>query len=62
MESIEMVQGVRQIYGYLFGGLYDFTGLVRTVSIAKENFSFAPAMFLKKTLSKIDCSYYYKEN
>ncbi|MBO7726119.1 MAG: Fic family protein [Thermoguttaceae bacterium] len=48
------VQSLRQIHSYLFGGLYDFAGQIRTVNIAKGNFLFAPARFLENTLSLIE--------
>lgn len=55
-ESIEVgtVKGLRQIHAYLFGGLYDFAGQIRTVNIAKGGFSFAPARFLENTLKMIE--------
>ena len=43
-----------QIHAYLFGGLYDFAGQIRTVNIAKGNFAFAPALFLENTLAQIE--------
>ncbi len=48
------VQCLQQIHAYLFGGLYDFAGQIRTVNIAKGNFMFAPAMFLAKSLAQIE--------
>ena len=48
------VQCLKQIHAYLFGGLYDFAGQIRTVNISKGNFSFAPAMFLKDALTQIE--------
>ena len=56
LETIETgtVKGVRQIHAYLFGGLYDFAGQIRTVNIAKGGFAFAPARFLPDTLKKIE--------
>ena len=38
------VQCLQQIHAYLFGGLYDFAGQIRTVNISKGNFTFAPAI------------------
>ncbi len=56
IDAIEVgtVKGLRQIHAYLFGGLYDFAGQIRTVNIAKGGFSFAPARFLENTLSAIE--------
>ena len=56
VDEIEVgtTKGLRQIHGYIFGGLYDFAGQVRTLNISKGGFTFAPAMFLDKTLAAID--------
>ena len=48
------VQWLQQIHAYLFGGLYDFAGQIRTVNISKGNFTFAPAMFLAHSLAQIE--------
>ncbi len=42
------------IHEYLFGGIYDFAGKVRTVNLAKGNFRFAPVMYLRAALEHID--------
>ncbi|HIU63717.1 MAG TPA: Fic family protein [Candidatus Avacidaminococcus intestinavium] len=47
------VKGLQQIHGYLFGGLYDFAGQIRTLNIAKGGFQFAMARFLPETLKRI---------
>ncbi len=56
MEDIEVgtTNGLRQIHAYLFGGLYDFAGRLRTVNISKGGFTFAPAEFLEQSLSYIE--------
>ena len=56
IESVEVgtVKGLQQIHGYLFGGLYDFAGQIRTVNISKGGFTFALARFLQKTLADIE--------
>ena len=56
LDSIETgtTQGLQQIHGWLFGGLYDFAGKIRTVNIAKGGFSFAPVRFLADALARID--------
>ena len=56
LESLQpgTVQCLRQIHAYLFGGLYDFAGQLRTVNISKGNFTFAPAMFLESALAQIE--------
>ena len=48
------VKALRQIHAYLFGGLYDFAGQIRTRNISKGGFSFANAMYLPGTLSAIE--------
>ncbi|MBR5551392.1 MAG: Fic family protein [Muribaculaceae bacterium] len=56
IDNIEVgtVKGLQQIHAYLFGGLYDFAGQIRTVNIAKGGFQFAMAQFLPQTLATID--------
>lgn len=56
LDTIEVgtVKGLQQIHSYLFGGLYDFAGQIRTLNIAKSGFQFAMARFLPETLKKIE--------
>ncbi len=56
INSIEVgtVKGLQQIHAYLFGGLYDFAGQIRTKNIAKGGFQFAMALFLPNTLKDIE--------
>lgn len=56
IKSIEVgtVKGLQQIHAYLFGGLYDFAGHIRTVNIAKGGFQFAMAAYLPATLRQIE--------
>ena len=56
LESIEVgtINGLKQIHAYLFGGLYDFAGKIRTVNISKGGFKFATAEFLPQTLDSIE--------
>jgi cell filamentation protein len=56
IDSIEVgtVNGLQQIHAYLFGGLYDFAGQIRTVNIAKGGFQFAMAQYLQSTLAMIE--------
>ena len=56
IDEIEVgtTKGLQQIHAYIFGGLYDFAGQIRTMNISKGGFTFAPVMFLDKTLSSID--------
>lgn len=52
--EVGTVKGLQQIHGYVFGGLFDFAGQIRTVNIAKGGFAFAPAMFLQDNLKLIE--------
>ncbi len=52
--EVGTLNGLRQIHAYLFGGLYDFAGQIRTKNIAKGGFRFASARFLPETLKKIE--------
>lgn len=56
LESIEVgtVKGLQQIHGYLFGGLYEFAGQIRTMNMAKGGFQFAMAQYLNQTLADIE--------
>lgn len=46
--------GLAAIHKYLFEGIYDFSGELRTVNISKSNFRFAPLMYLQAALENID--------
>ena len=52
--EVGTAKGLQQIHGYIFGGLYDFAGQIRTVNIAKGGFAFAPALYLDGALSHIE--------
>ena len=39
---------------YLFEDIYDFAGKLRNVNIAKENFRFAPIIYIEEALKNID--------
>ncbi|MBR4372313.1 MAG: Fic family protein [Victivallales bacterium] len=56
IESIETgtVKRLQQIHAYLFGGLYDFAGQIRSVNISKGGFSFAQALYLHNALKQIE--------
>lgn len=53
-DEIGKFSGLAKIHEFLFGGIYDFAGRVRTVNIAKGNFRFAPVMYLQSALEHID--------
>ena len=46
--------GLSAIHHYLFSDIYDFAGKIRDVNIAKDNFQFAPRIFLEQSLQYID--------
>ena len=48
------VKGLQAIHKYLFDGLYDFAGQIRTKNISKGNFRFANSLYLKEILIKIE--------
>lgn len=52
--EVGTTKGLQQIHAYLFGGLYDFAGQIRTVNIAKGNFRFANCLYLKEILAVIE--------
>lgn len=56
VNSIEVgtTKGLQQIHAYLFGGLYDFAGQLRTKSISKGGYQFTPAHYLETHLAKIE--------
>lgn len=56
MENVEIgtTRGLQQIHGYLFGGLYDFAGQIRNVTISKGDFTFCRARYLHQALREID--------
>lgn len=52
--EIGTTKGLKEIHRYLFEGLYDFAGKIRTVNISKGGFRFATALYLKEILIKIE--------
>ena len=48
------VKCLQQIHAYLFGGLYDFAGQIRTKTIWKDGTLFCRAEYLMKNLSLIE--------
>ncbi|XOF32236.1 MAG: protein adenylyltransferase Fic [Candidatus Electrothrix sp. YB6] len=52
--EIGTTKGLQQIHHYLFHGLYDFAGEIRTNNIAKGNFRFANSLYLNEILVKIE--------
>ena len=56
IHSIEVgtTKGLLQLHAYLFDGLYEFAGKIRTQNISKGGFRFATALYLKEILVKIE--------
>ena len=52
--EIGTIKGLQQIHAYLFEGLYDFAGKIRTQNISKGGFAFANCQFFAEIFSKID--------
>ena len=56
IEKIEIgtTEGLLKIHKYLFDGLYDFAGQIRSKNISKGGFRFANALYLNDILPKIE--------
>ena len=56
LKDIEVgtTKGLQQIHAYIFGGLYNFAGKIRTKTIMKNNFVFCDARYLRSELKRID--------
>ena len=56
LDSLEpgTIAALTAIHKYLFGEIYPFAGEVRNVNIAKGNFRFASAVYLKEALDNIE--------
>ena len=56
LDSMEpgTVKSLQQIHAYLFGGLYDFAGKIRTKTIWKDGTLFCRAEYLPENLKKIE--------
>ena len=52
--EIGTTKGLRKIHLYLFDGLYDFAGKIRTQNISKGGFRFTNALYLNEALAKIE--------
>lgn len=48
------IKSLQLIHKHVFDGVFDFAGTIRTVTISKDGFCFAPSMFLHQTLMEID--------
>ena len=56
LETLEpgTVKCLQQIHAYIFGGLYDFAGQIRTKNISKGGFTFANALHFSTVLPTIE--------
>jgi cell filamentation protein len=52
--EVGTTKGLQQIHKYLFDGLYDFAGKIRTKNISKGGFRFANVLYLNEILVKIE--------
>ena len=52
--EVGTVKGLQEIHKFLFDGLYDFAGKIRTLNIAKGNFRFANSLYLDAVLSAVN--------
>jgi len=48
------IKSLQQIHAYLFGGLYDFAGQLRTKNISKGGFTFANCQYFPSILHNIE--------
>ena len=53
-KDVGTTKGLQQIHAFLFGGLYDFAGQIRTKTISKGGFTFCLAQYLEQALASID--------
>lgn len=53
-EEIGTVKALQKIHAYIFGGLYDFAGQIRTKTIWKDGTLFCRAEYLQHSLEQIE--------
>ena len=53
-KDVGTVKALQQIHAYIFGGLYDFAGKIRTKTISKGNTIFCLAEYLHQNLKTIE--------
>ena len=53
-DEIGTVKALQKIHAYIFGGLYDFAGQIRTKTIWKDGTLFCRAEYLKESLAQIE--------
>ena len=52
--EVGTIKGLRQIHGYLFAGLYDFAGKIRSKNISKGGFAFANHVYFSEIFDGIE--------
>ena len=52
--EVGTTEGLKQIHKFLFQDVFDFAGKIRDVDLSKNNFRFAPVIYLNDTLKTID--------
>jgi cell filamentation protein len=52
--EVGTIKSLQQIHKYIFDGLYDFAGEIRSHNISKGGFRFANALYLNEALVKIE--------
>ncbi len=52
--EVGSIKGLQAIHRYLFDGLHDFAGKIRSKNISKGNFRFANALYLNEVLAVIE--------
>lgn len=52
--EVGTIKGLQQIHAYLFEGLYDFAGQIRTRNISKGGFMFANYLYFEEIFLKIE--------
>lgn len=52
--EVGTIKGLQQIHAFLFGGLHDFAGQIRTKNISKGGFVFANFQYLDETFRQIE--------
>ena len=52
--EIGTFKSLQQIHEYLFSGLYDYAGKIRTQNISKGGFRFATVLYLVEVLGKVE--------
>ncbi len=53
-DFVGTVKGLQQIHAFLFDGLYDFAGKIRTKNISKGGFQFANWRYFDETFARIE--------